>query len=210
MMRIRSASTRFRSTGHRYTPSVATDPTETHDASPTSEKSTSSRPRMLLLYGVPWAIAIAVVIAVIVVKIREDNRQDAAIAAPPKVGKYACDPIKYDKRGVASFDSDACPPKGAKRYTGIFRSVSKDGFLLVQVNPKGILGETIDLRLHPKDAPIMDLKHWQEHALLGTAVSAYTQRRDGREYVVYLEDSDVVVDQSQRLPALKPSETDPG
>ncbi len=89
----------------------------------------------------------------------------------------------------APADSDPdCPPEGAPYTDGLVEKAEGGDFTIREIQ-QGRLGDTIELFVRREDRPYIDIQHAQTHAALGQPVRVYTKKYEGREVVVYMEDS---------------------
>jgi hypothetical protein len=82
-----------------------------------------------------------------------------------------------------------CPPADAKRTDGLVTRTDDGGFTIRRI-VDGTLDEgTVELHVRAPDRPYIDIAHAQTHAALGQPIRVYTERIDGRDSVVYMEDA---------------------
>jgi hypothetical protein len=81
-----------------------------------------------------------------------------------------------------------CPPEGASQKDGLVQKTSAGGFTIREIQAGRLAGE-VRLYVRTPDRPYIDIAHAQTHAALGQPVRVYTLDVDGRESVVYMEDS---------------------
>ncbi len=82
-----------------------------------------------------------------------------------------------------------CPPKGAKQMDGLVTKTTTGGFTMRRIVDGELQDERVKLYVRTPDRPYIDIAHAQTHAALGQPIRVYTQRIDGRDAVVYMEDA---------------------
>lgn len=98
------------------------------------------------------------------------------------------DPASRDFTKAGNAKPKNCPPKGSKQADGLVEKTTDGGFTMREIRD-GRLEDTITLHVRKPDRPYIDIAHAQTHAALGQPIRVYTERIDGRESVVYMEDA---------------------
>ncbi|MCW2928096.1 MAG: hypothetical protein JWM86_2064 [Thermoleophilia bacterium] len=102
----------------------------------------------------------------------------------------ACQPVRdFTKDGADDrATGEKCPPAGATMTDGLVQKTTDGGFTMRTIE-SGRLSDTIELHVRKPDRAYIDIAHAQTHAALGQPIRVYTERIDGRESVVYMEDA---------------------
>jgi hypothetical protein len=100
----------------------------------------------------------------------------------------ACQPSRDFTEGADPKAGDTCPPKDAKYTDGLVEK-AKGGEFNIRTIEGGRLGEQLKLFVREPDRAYIDVQHAQTHAALGQPVRVYTKKHEGREIVIYMEDS---------------------
>lgn len=100
----------------------------------------------------------------------------------------ACVPSRDYTKDSDPNAGDTCPPKGAKYTDGLVEK-AKGGDFTIRSIEDGRLGKKLDLFVREPDRAYIDVQHAQTHAALGQPVRVFTKRYEGREIVIYMEDS---------------------
>lgn len=100
----------------------------------------------------------------------------------------ACVPSRDYNKDSDPNSGDTCPPKGAKSTDGLVEKAEGGDFTIRSIEG-GRLGKTLKLFVREPDRAYIDVQHAQTHAALGQPVRVFTKPYEGREIVVYMEDS---------------------
>ena len=84
--------------------------------------------------------------------------------------------------------AETCPPAGAKQMDGLVEKTTSGGFS-IRLIEGGRMTRSIKLHVREPDRAYIDVAHAQTHAALGQPVRVYTEKIDGVESVVYMEDA---------------------
>lgn len=82
-----------------------------------------------------------------------------------------------------------CPPAGAHKTDGLVKRTDDGGFTIRRIVDGKLDGTTVELHVRKPDRRYIDIAHAQTHAALGQPIRVYTERIDGRESVIYMEDA---------------------
>lgn len=100
----------------------------------------------------------------------------------------ACVPSRDYTKDSDPDAGDTCPPKGAKYTDGLVEKAEGGEFSIRSIEG-GRIGKTLDLFVREPDRAYIDVQHAQTHAALGQPVRVFTKLHEGREIVIYMEDS---------------------
>jgi hypothetical protein len=100
----------------------------------------------------------------------------------------ACVPSRDYTKNSDPNAGDTCPPKGAKYTDGLVEKAEGGDFTIRSIEG-GRLGKTLKLFVREPDRAYIDVQHAQTHAALGQPVRVFTKPYEGREIVIYMEDS---------------------